>query len=94
MSFIVVHELAVSPSRRAVVALYKIELASSLSMSFTSSVQNEFTINHELASQLFMSSVSVHMLAASVRNEFTINHELASSQSQTRQLALDHTSTL
>jgi hypothetical protein len=61
MSFIVVHELAVSPSRRAVVALYKIELASSLSMSFTSSVQNEFTINHELASQLFMSSVAVHM---------------------------------
>jgi hypothetical protein len=57
--------------------------------------KNEFTINHELASSLFMSFIVVHELLAvssrrlavspcscgSVQDEFTINHELASSLS-------------
>ena len=67
MSFIVVHELlAVSPSRRAVVALYKMSSQSIMSLL-------RCLVVHELH-ELRRRARAVHM---SVQNEFTINHELA-----------------
>jgi hypothetical protein len=67
MSFIVVHELAVSPSRRAVVALYKMSSQSIMSLL-------RCLVVHELHELIAVPGVAVHM---SVQNEFTINHELA-----------------